>query len=265
MKILTRVVLEAKRNSSGRRAQAEYAKKHPNSDVAKRVAARAYGAKPNSAGLENDFIGRFKPKEGQHARHMQTGMTAKERATDRGAKDTALYKTGRVKARQIVRRGGKIPSPTGEELDNLVSRTRANQPPAGRGHKVKRVGPSGNEKTNEGTAIRSLKYLRIDEISAEKYDAMSGKERSDYAANVARRYRKMAAAKQAKDKNFTPDKDLSRPLSAHREIKDRAYARAGRHEELKKLRARRKQPLRRASMGGRDPGEEAAREAGDRP
>lgn len=148
-------------------------------------------------------------------------------------------------------------NPTPDDSYNQRSDARA----ANRETKTGKRDPRGARRQR----LRTMKAeQRVDEISAEKYDAMSGQERSDYAAKVARRYRRMADAKKAKDKNFTPDKDLSRSLSAHREIKDRAYARAGRHAELKKLRARRKQPIRRAGMGGRDRGEEMAREAGDR-
>ena len=144
MKTLTRVVLETKRNSSGRRAQAEYARNNPDSDVAKRVAARAHGAKPKSAGLEKDFIGRFKPKEGQHARHMQTGQTASQRQTSREIKDYAENKPGRIKDRQNVRRGQEVDPPSEQELDNHIKRGRANKPPRRRGDKVVRGGVYDN-------------------------------------------------------------------------------------------------------------------------
>jgi len=144
MKTLRKVILEAKRNSSGRKAQAKYARRHPNSDVAKRVAARAHGAKPNSAGLENDFIGRFKPKEGQHARHMQTGQTASQRQASREIEDYVVTKPGRIKDRQSVRRGQKVDPPSEHELDSHIKRGRANKPPRRRGDKVVRGGVYDN-------------------------------------------------------------------------------------------------------------------------
>lgn len=195
MKTLRRVILEAKRNSSGRKAQAEYARKHPDSDVAKRVAARAHGAKPDSAGLEKDFIGRFKPKEGQHARHQQTGMTAQERATNRGVEDTASYKTGRVKARQTIRRGGKIAAPTKQELDDLTSRTRANEPPRGRGDKVKKVGPSGRkdakpENSNTAYPLTADRVFMFERTKAELKQKARGETAQERELRRERVYRK---------------------------------------------------------------------------
>ena len=205
MKTLKRVILDEGKNAKKRRAalaakiQNRGGPRNEREDnIVLRQDAREYGVKPNAPDFRDkkDFVGRFRPTEGEYKRTVQSGKTAQQRQSERVRDDEDAYSTGRVADRQSVRRTGRASLKRARaRVAAQAKRTRTNQPPRKRDDRVERVGPSGRkdpEQENSNTAY-PLTAARVFMFEAGKpkandpYQLPPGASRAARMASLARR------------------------------------------------------------------------------